>query len=142
MEQLFSEAINQDESGSWFITQAAASGYAGVTRAELDQLVEVLNLSEDSQSLAVGSGVGGVVQPAGAKEFGMCVLKGIIPGWGLVDVNWGNVYIWIKQRSWGRLSKYLAKHAAKKGVKDLAKLTPAGLATSVIGSAAGCAIWG
>ena len=84
----------------------------------------------------------GLLDNKGVKEFGICVFKGIIPGAGLLDVNWGQVVNWIKHGVWGKVGGYLAKHAAKIGFKDLAKLSPWSLAASIAYSAAGCAIWG
>lgn len=57
-------------------------------------------------------------------------------------MDWNAVYFWIKQRSWGKLSSYVMKHAVKYGIRDLAKFTPGGLALSIAAAAIGCAVHG
>ncbi|NEG70275.1 hypothetical protein [Bifidobacterium choloepi] len=61
-----------------------------------------------------------------AVPAAFAVLKGLIPSAGLVSIDWNNVALWIRQKTWGKLSKCFARHAAKVVAKDLAKLTPWG----------------
>ncbi|MDO4665501.1 MAG: hypothetical protein Q4A71_04785 [Actinomycetaceae bacterium] len=129
-ETIFSNAVQENLDGTFSVIPNYKGDIPDFSISQAQAFVDNLNMLHS------------IAQDKGAKEFGICVLKGIIPGAGLLQINWGNVYLWIKQHSWGKLAKYLAKHAAKIGFKDLAKLTPGGLASAVALSAAGCAIWG
>lgn len=130
---LFTEIISQNSTGVWKVNEGFESKYPDVSKEDVQGIVNSLNKYEKSgQSLT---------QQRSIEEYGRCVLEGLIPFGGLISINWGNVYLWIKQNSWGKLAKYLAKHAAKVGIKDLAKFTPQGLAVSLAASMVTCAIF-
>lgn len=127
---LFEKVIQENPDGSYSVRPSYTGDIDGISVEQAAEIADNLNV------LRIAS------QNKGAKEYAICVLKGLIPFAGALDIDWGNLYIWIKQHSWGKLSKYLAKHAAKIGIKEVAKLTPGGIAVTVIGSAAACAILG
>lgn len=127
---LFSEVIEHSETGFYKVKETYDGSLPGISTQKAQQIADGFNLLKTT------------AEDKGPKEYVKCVLKGLIPGAGIVSIDWDSVYIWIKQRSWGKLSKYLAKHAAKKGIKDLAKFTPWGLASSIPLSMISCAIWG
>lgn len=132
-ETIFSKILMKDDSGAWKTVPGYQKYYPDISIETSTEMANNLNkLAEKDSGL----------QGRNLKDFGVCVLKGIIPGAGLLDINWGQVVNWIKHQTWGKLSKYLAKHAAKIGFKDMAKLSPWGLASSVVLSAVSCAIWG
>lgn len=144
-DDLFSHAITRNPNGTWSITSRAQSGYQGISYSDLKKIETYLNQAEREELASQGTPVGfpgRTSDPQGAQEFVTCTLKGLVPGEFFVSLDYGNVYLWIKQHSWGKLSRYIAKHAAKKGIKDLFKFTPAGIAGSVLASMVGCAVWG
>lgn len=139
--ELFAKAILQDRPGHWVIAPVATNGYGELTSAQLEQIVVGLN---DPPKTGGGNKFNppGGKTTLGTKEYVTCVFKSLVPGDILVSLDYGNIYIWIKRRSWGKLARYMAKHAAKKGIKDLVKLSPAGLAGAILAAAIGCAVWG
>lgn len=138
--ELFTNIIRQDENGTWHIVEGFTANYPDMSEEQAQEVATAMNrIEQDTSSPSSHSLFRSRNSP---KDFGMCVLKGLIPGAGLVSINWNNVALWIRQKSWGKLSKYLAKHATKVAAKDLAKLTPWGLASSIPISAANCVIWG
>lgn len=129
-EGLFSEVIEQSETGQYRVKSGYDGSFPGVSVQRAQEIALGFNLLKTMS------------EDKGAKEYVECVLKGLIPGAGILSISWGDVYIWIKQRSWGKLSRYLAKHVAKKELKHLVKLTPGGLAASIPLHMIKCAVWG
>lgn len=144
-QELFTRAFQQRQDGSWELTRVAARGYKELSHPQLDSIVAFLNqqefLESPSRSKLIGADSASN-QQFGAQDFIIGTLKGIVPGEFFANLDYGNIYLWIKQHSWGKLSRYMAKHAGKKGIKDLVKFTPAGIAGAVLASMVGCAVWG
>lgn len=143
-EELFTKALVFD-GGSWKVNLQYKGDLFGEDLRDLKMAADGLNNLEDvisPYSISYASRMNPGMAPQGPKEFVTCVFKGVLPGSIVVFMDWNAVYFWIKQRSWGKLSSYVMKHAVKYGIRDLAKFTPGGLALSIAAAAIGCAVHG
>lgn len=95
-EVLFTEILQLDSNGTWKINEGELSKHPEIDRAKINEVA--LALTELERLEGSGKLSETRYQTQGKKEFGMCVLKGIIPGAGLVSIDWGKVYSYIKQK--------------------------------------------
>ncbi|WP_162872985.1 hypothetical protein [Austwickia chelonae] len=146
---LFTEVIIQSPSGTWSVSEKGLAKHPDISRSGAISVASAMNGPEGlAGAVRAGASAGSinfdepVITTHGATDYAKCVLKGVVPGGLIAFLDWRAISSMIQQKAWPKLGLYIGKHAAKHGMKDAVKLTPGGLALSVIGSAAGCAVWG
>ena len=131
---LFSQVVIRDAEGKVRIDYEAAK------RLYPDRDLSVLFEAAKGSSSPSDSS-----EAEGVQEYASCVVKGVIPFIGFIDVDWKLLRAWVTQRNWGALARYLGKEvpkrAAKIGIKEVVKLNPWGIAVTLATSAITCAFW-
>ena len=94
---LFAEVVVKDEQ-----TGQLHIDYDAAKRLYPDRDLSVLSIPASRLDTSSHNGVG----PLDLKDYAWCIVKGAIPFIGLIDVDWGLIRMWIRQQSWGALSRY------------------------------------
>ncbi|WP_157085771.1 hypothetical protein [Devriesea agamarum] len=135
-ELIFTKIIKENSKGIYVVDENNAQKYA--PEVSIDQFHKIASAMNASKT--------GVTDRSWAS-FGECVVTGIL-GFSIFGIDYNLLGQYIKQKAWGAAAallkkeaeKELKKQGAKIALKQVIKLTPAGLAASAGVYVTGCAL--